>query len=59
MSKIIKKYLETLTKQKKFDRDFINILIQSNELGEEGDKTTSKILNLIEKRYDKSKKVKT
>ena len=59
ISEIIKKYLETLKKQNQFDKDFVDILYESNELNEEGEKTASKVLDLIEKRYDKNKKNKT
>ena len=59
ISEIIKKYLETLKKQNQFDKDFVDILNESNELNEEGEKTASKVLDLIEKRYDKNKKNKT
>lgn len=58
-SEVIEKYLERLKKQNQFDKDFVDILCKSNELDEEGEKTTSNILDLIKKRYDKNKENKT
>lgn len=58
-SEIIKKYLEKLKKQNQFDKDFVDILYNSNELNEEGEETASKVLDLIKKRYDEDKENKT
>jgi len=41
--------------QKEFDSDFIDLLTGSNDIGEEGKETAIKILDIIKKRYDKSK----
>ena len=54
-SEIIKKYLEDMKMQKEFDSDFIDLLTGSNDIGEEGKETAIKILDIIKKRYDKSK----
>ncbi len=58
-SEIIKKYLESLKSQKKFDEGFIEILLRSNENGEDGEVTATKILDLIKQRYAKDKENKT
>lgn len=58
-SKIIKKYLETLSKKEIFDKKYIALLLNSNELNEGGEVTVSKVLDLIEKRYAENKKNKT
>ena len=58
-NEIIKKYLEKLKMQNRFDKDFVSILYDSNELNEEGQETASKVLGLIKKRYDKNKEDKT
>lgn len=54
-SEIIKEHLEAMRGQKKFDTDFVNILITSNIENEDGEETAAKILNLIKKRYAQSK----
>lgn len=54
-SELIKKHLEELKSQKKFDDSFIDILAESNENEEDGETTTGKILKLIKQRYDKNK----
>jgi hypothetical protein len=54
-SEFIKKHLEELKSQKKFDEGFIGILAESNENEEDGEITTGKILKLIKQRYDKNK----
>ena len=58
-SELIKKHLEELKSQKKFDEDFIDILTGVNETGEEGATTANLILELIKKRYVESKKNKS
>ena len=58
-SELIKKYLEKLKNQKKFDEGFIDLLVESNQVDEDGSTTVEKILKLIEKRYAKSKENKT
>jgi Arc/MetJ-type ribon-helix-helix transcriptional regulator len=54
-SEIIKKHLEEMKKQNKFDTDFVDALIVSNDEDEEGKETADKILNLIKQRYAKNK----
>ena len=58
-SELIKKHLEELKSQKKFDDGFIDILIESNQSSEDGDVTAKKITDLIKQRYAKSKETKT
>ncbi len=58
-SELIKKHLEELKSQKKFDGNFIDILAEANETSEEGATTASRILDLIKKRYVESKKNKS
>ena len=54
-SEIIKKHLEDLKGQKEFDSDFIDLLVASNDSGEDGKDTAAKILSTIKKRYAESK----
>ena len=54
-SDLIKKHLEELKNQKTFDEDFIDILAESNENGEDGETTAARILKLIKQRYAQSK----
>ncbi len=58
-SELIKKYLEKLKSQKKFDDGFIEVLTKTNETNEDGGVTAEKILELIEERYAKNKENKT
>ena len=58
-SELIKKHLEELKSQKKFDENFIDILTEANETSEEGATTANRILELIKKRYVESKKNKS
>ena len=58
-SELIKKHLEELKSQKKFDEGFIDILAVANETGEEGATTAGRILDLIKERYVESKKNKS
>jgi hypothetical protein len=58
-SNLITKHLEALKNQNKFDEGFIDILIESDQSGEDGETTANKIIKLISERYDKSKKNKT
>jgi hypothetical protein len=55
-SNLIETYLENLKKQNTFDGGFIDILIESNRSGEDGETTANKIIKLISERYAKSKK---
>ncbi len=54
-SELIKKHLEGLKSQKKFDGDFIEMLMKSNETDEDGKATAGKILKLIKERYAQTK----
>jgi hypothetical protein len=54
-SELIKKHLEELKGQKKFDDGFIDLLADSNQNSEEGSTTADKVIELIEKRYVESK----
>lgn len=58
-SELIKKHLEELKSQKKFDDGFIDILAEANETSEEDATTANRILDLIKKRYVESKKNKS
>lgn len=58
-SELIKKHLEILKGQKKFDEGFIDILTEANETSEEGATTANRILDLIKQRYAKNKKNKS
>lgn len=58
-SELIKKHLEELKSQKKFDDGFIDILVEANETSEEGATTAGRILDLIKQRYVESKKNKS
>jgi hypothetical protein len=58
-SNLIAKHLEALKNQNIFDEGFIDILIESDQSGEDGETTANKIIKLISERYDKSKKNKT
>ena len=58
-SELIKKHLEELKSQKKFDDGFIDILTEANETSEEGATTASRILDLVKQRYVESKKNKS
>lgn len=55
-SELIKKHLEELKSQNKFDNGFIDILAKSNESGEGGEVTAKEILKLIKERYVENKK---
>ena len=58
-SELIKKHLEELKSQKKFDEGFIDVLTEANETSEEGATTASRILDLVKQRYVESKKNKS
>lgn len=58
-SELIKKHLEKLKGQNKFDKGFVDILLTSNESGEDGNATASEILKLVKQRYVESKENKT
>lgn len=54
-SELIKKHLDELKSQKKFDEGFIDLLADSNKDNEDGASTADKIVELVEKRYVESK----
>ena len=54
-SELIKKHLEELKSQKKFDEGFIDLLVDSNQNDEDGSATANRIIELVEKRYVESK----
>ena len=58
-SEAVKKLLEDLQSQKKFDDGFIKILSDSNDTGEDGKTTASEIVKLIKKRHAENKENKT
>jgi len=58
-SELIKKHLEELKSQKKFDDGFIDILTEANDTSEEGATTANRILDLIKQRYVENKKNKS
>ncbi len=58
-SELIKKHLEELKSQKKFDEGFIDLLANSNQNEEDGSTTAGRILELVEKRYVENKQNKT
>jgi len=58
-SELIKKHLEQLKSQNKFDNGFIDILIEANETSEDGETTATKILENVKQRYAESKKNKS
>lgn len=58
-SDLIKKHLEKLKHQKKFDDGFVDILLASNESSEDGKTTATEILKVVKQRYAENKKNKT
>ena len=54
-SELIRKHLEELKTQKKFDEGFIDLLVDSNQNDEDGSATANRIIELVEKRYVESK----
>ena len=58
-SELIRKHLEELKTQKKFDEGFIDLLVDSNQNDEDGSATANRIIELVEKRYVESKQNKT
>jgi len=59
ISELIKKHFEKLEGQNKFDKRFVDILLASNESGEDGKTTAGEILKVIKQRYAKNKEIKT
>lgn len=58
-SELIKKHLGKLKSQNKFDDGFVDILLASNESGEDGKTTATEILKVVKQRYAENKKNKT
>jgi len=58
-SEIIKKYLEKVKNENKYDVEFISILENCNENSEDGEITAGKIIHIIGKRYAENKENKT
>lgn len=58
-SELIKKHLQELKSQKKFDDGFIDALSDANEKNEAGETIARRILDLVKSRYAKSKENKT
>ncbi len=58
-SDAVKKLLEELRAQGKFDEDFLNILSDANASGKAGKATALEVLKLIKKRYAESKETST
>jgi hypothetical protein len=56
---MIKKYLDDLRKEGKYDNEFIDILTVGNEQDEDGEVIAAKIMESINKRYAESKKNQT
>ncbi|HUW24365.1 MAG TPA: hypothetical protein VMW04_01925 [Patescibacteria group bacterium] len=58
-STTIKKYLNDLREEGKYDNEFIDILTVGNEQDEDGEVIATKIMGSINKRYAEDKKNKT
>lgn len=58
-SKTIKKHLELLKSENKYDEEFIEVLRVCNEENEEGEIVAEKVIEAISNRYAESKKTKT
>ena len=58
-SELIKKHLEDIKSQKKFDDGFIDALTNANRINESGDITAGKIIEIVKQRYVENKKDKT
>ncbi len=54
-SELIEKHLGKLKDQNKFDDGFVDILVEANKNGEDGEVTAERILSLIKQRYAESK----
>lgn len=59
MVESIKEYLEVIKSKENYDTEFINELIKSYDLNEDGTIIAARIIEIISKRYDKSKEHKT
>ncbi len=58
-SELIKKHLEELKSQKKFDDGFIDILAEANETDADGEVIAEKITKVINKQYAENKENKS
>lgn len=58
-SELIKKHLGKLRGENKLDNGFVDILLASNESGEDEKTTADEILKVIKQRYVENKKNKT
>lgn len=58
-SELIKKHLEELKSQKKFDEGFIDILTKANETDADGEVIAEKITEVIKKQYAENKENKS
>lgn len=58
-SELIKKHLEELKSQKKFDEGFIDILTEANRTDEDGNAIAEKITKVIKKQYAENKQNKS
>lgn len=58
-SKTIKKHLELLKSEKKYDEEFIEMLRVCNEENKEGEIVAENVIETINNRYAESKKDKT
>ncbi len=58
-SKLIKKHLEELKSQNKFDADFIDILFKANDMNEDGKVIAEKIKQVIKRQYAENKQNKS
>lgn len=58
-SELIKKHLEELKSQNKFDADFIDILFRANDTNEDGKVIAEKIKQVIKRQYAENKQNKS
>lgn len=58
-SELIKKHLEELKSQKKFDDGFVAILTEANETDADGEVIAEKIIKVIKKQYAENKENKS
>lgn len=59
MVESIKKYLEVIKSKENYDTEFIDELIKSYDENENGTIIAERIIEIIDKRYDKDKENKT
>jgi len=56
MSKTIKKYLEEMKAENKYDNELVSLLIDAHAGAEEAETIAEKTIRVIEKRYVEDKK---